>query len=147
MNRIRRNAFTLIEVLIVVVIMAVLAATVIPQFTASHNTAKENSLLFNTHTLRTQIELYKMQHTGNYPAITASDLPQLTSSTNASGTIGTGATFPYGPYLIGDFPMNPFNNSNTIVAGTGAAVVAGGDGWQYDVSTGDIWPNNSEYFD
>ena len=31
----RRSAFTLIEVLIVVVIMAILAATIIPQFTDS----------------------------------------------------------------------------------------------------------------
>ena len=30
-----RNAFTLIEILIVVVIMAILAATIIPQFTSS----------------------------------------------------------------------------------------------------------------
>ena len=147
MSRIRRNAFTLIEVLIVVVIMAVLAATVIPQFTASHNEARESSLLFNTHTLQTQIELYKMQHIGNYPTITALSLPQLTSATNASGTIGTGVTFPYGPYIVSDFPTNPFNNSSNVVGGTGASVMEGGAGWQYNASTGGIWPNNSEYFD
>ena len=53
----RRSAFTLIEVLIVVVIMAVLAATIIPQFSASTEDAKTSQLSFNVHTMRSQIEL------------------------------------------------------------------------------------------
>jgi len=63
----RRNAFTLIEVLIVVIIMAVLAATIIPQFTTSTKDAKDSTLKFNMHTLRSQIELYKLHHLGKYP--------------------------------------------------------------------------------
>ncbi len=48
----RRNAFTLIEVLIVVIIMAVLAATIIPQFSSSTTDAKISSLKFNLAALR-----------------------------------------------------------------------------------------------
>src|SRR5687767_2144937 len=62
-----REAFTLIEVLIVVVIMAVLAATIIPQFSSSTKDARESSLRFNLHALRSQIELYKLHHTGAVP--------------------------------------------------------------------------------
>ena len=58
----RRNAFTLIEVLIVVIIMAVLAATIIPQFSSSTNDAKNSSVVFNLQTIRSQIEMYKTHH-------------------------------------------------------------------------------------
>ena len=143
----RRDAFTLIEVLIVVVIMAVLAATIIPQFSSSTKDAKESSLKFNMHTMRSQIELYKVHHLSTYPTIQAGSLPQLTGATNVSGDVGAaGTSYPYGPYVDNELPENPFNESNTVVAGTGAAVVAGGAGWQYDVNTGGIWPNNSEYY-
>ena len=69
MARNRRNAFTLIEVLIVVIIMAVLAATIIPQFSSSTNDAKLSSVKFNLHTIRSQIEMYKVHHSGGLPAL------------------------------------------------------------------------------
>ena len=147
-NHRRRSGFTLIEVLIVVVIMAVLAATIIPQFSSSTKDAQESSLKFNTHTLRSQIELYKVHHLGNYPTIQAASLPQLTSATNVSGTTGAaGADFPYGPYVDNELPTNPFNDSNGVTAGTGAAFIDDGTGWQFDVNTGGIWPNNTEYYE
>jgi len=149
----RRNAFTLIEVLIVVIIMAVLAATIIPQFSSSTKDAKESSLKFNMHTMRSQIEMYKVHHLGNYPTIQDNSLPQLTSAPNVSGTIGaSGTSFPYGPYIDNELPANPFDNSNkvTAVAAAGVkptAVVGALGGWQYDVTTGAIWPNNPEYYE
>ena len=138
-----RKAFTLIEVLIVVVIMAVLAATIIPKFSASTEDAKTSQLNFNVHTLRSQMELYKVHHLGNYPAITGNDLPQLTSATNAAGEAGTpGDSYPYGPYVDAELPNNPFNDLKTVVAGTGAAG-DGSSGWQYNATTGGIWPNHT----
>jgi prepilin-type N-terminal cleavage/methylation domain-containing protein len=136
----RRSAFTLIEVLIVVVIMAILAATIIPQFTDSTKDAKASTATFNLHTLRSQIELYRAQHAGLAPTAT---LVELTQSTNESGTAGTGAGFPYGPY-IREIPANPFTNSKAIktIATTPAAagdVTAGGGGWIYNATTGGIW--------
>lgn len=74
----RRNAFTLIEVLIVVVIMAVLAATVIPQFTSSTKDAQNSTVEFNARTLRAQIELYKAHHNGAYPSLTTGAQPEPT---------------------------------------------------------------------
>lgn len=135
-----RNAFTLIEVLIVVVIMAVLAATVIPQFSSSTQDAMESSLEFNAHTMRSQIELYKVHH-GKYPEIIGGSLPQLTGATNVEGDPGDpGDEFPFGPYIDGDLPTNPFNNLNTVIDGTGTP--DGSSGWQYDATTGGIWPNH-----
>lgn len=146
-----RKAFTLIEVLIVVVIMAILAAVIIPQFSSATSDAKRSTLEFNTHTLRSQIELYRVHH-GSYPTISNGDLPQLWQATNAAGDIGTpGPSYPYGPYLATGIPANPYNNSNRVVAVATpgqrpTAVVAGGAGWQYDETTGNIYPNNPEYF-
>ena len=143
----QKQGFTLIEVLIVVVIMAILAATIIPQFSSSTDDARESALNFNTHSLRSQIEMYKVHHLGEYPTIQSEGLPQLLGSTNAAGETGTGTDYPYGPYITGELPKNAFNDSSAVVAGTGAAVVAGGAGWQYDVNSGGIWPNNAEYFE
>ena len=147
--RSRRTGFTLIEVLIVVVIMAVLAATIIPQFSSSTNDAKESSLQFNLKSIQSQIEMYKLHHLGDYP--TVDDFAkQLTGKTDVDGKVK--ASGEYGPYIQGDIPTNPFNGSNEIVSvateGTEpTAVVTGGAGWQYDATTGMIYPNNSEAYD
>ena len=143
----RRFAFTLVEVLIVVVIMAILAATIIPQFTDSTKDAKASTTKFNLHTLRSQIELYRTQHNGTPPSAA---LVELTQSTNASGTSGTGANFPYGPY-IREIPKNPFTNSATIKVITNdpalaADVTSGGGGWLYNTTSGGIWIDHADYF-
>jgi general secretion pathway protein G len=141
----RRSAFTLIEVLIVVVIMAILAATIIPQFTDSTKDAKSSTVQFNLHTLRSQIQLYRTQHNGLAPGNT---LTELMSATNAAGTVGSGVNFPYGPYLR-EVPVNPFTNSKTIkVIATDPAApgdVNTTDGWIYNTTSGGIWINHADY--
>ena len=69
-----RSAFTLVEILIVVVIMAILAATIIPQFTDSATDAKKGTAVFNLSTLRGQIETYKSNHEGLKPGATLIEL-------------------------------------------------------------------------
>jgi len=146
------RGLTLIEVLIVVVIMAILAAVVIPQFATSTEDARASTLQFNLHTLRSQIELYRIQHFGRLPEIINEDLPQLTNATNAQGQIGPpGPDYPYGPYLQHGIPPNPYDGKNRVVqvATPGQVPTApadNGGGWQYDPTTGGIYPNNPEYF-
>lgn len=144
MSRIsRRSAFTLIEILIVVVILAILAAAVIPQFSDSSTDAKNSTTVYNLSAIRTQIALYKVQHNGTVPTL-ANIVTQLTTNTTATG--GAGGTF--GPYFQ-VIPANPqANNNNTFVAvataGTPpAAVIAGGAGWQYDASNGNVFANDT----
>jgi general secretion pathway protein G len=144
-----RSAFTLVEILIVVVIMAILAATIIPQFTDSTADAKSNTAKFNLSTLRGQIELYKTHHTGVKPSAT---LIELTQSTNAAGTSGAaGPSYPYGPYLR-EVPVNPLSNSQAVKAIMNNPAVAGDvtagntGGWLYHAASGNVWIDHSDYF-
>lgn len=146
----RKWGFTLIEILIVVVIMAILAATIIPQLSSSTDDARESTLNFNRQSLRTQIELYRIHHNGRLPEVQNEGLPQLTSMTNAQGQIGTGEGYPFGPYIEA-IPTNPFDGKSRVVAvnlggAQPTAVADGNGGWQYDPNTGAIWPNNPEFF-
>ena len=148
-NSFRKSGFTLIEVLIVVVIMAVLAATIIPQFTSSSQDAQDAAAAYNLHTLRSQIQLYRTEHAGTYPTI-ANDadgqpsLPQLYSSTNAAGAIGTGASFPFGPYMI-SIPKNPYDNKNYVeeVSSWPPTSTTANGGWLYYPATGQITLNTA----
>jgi len=144
----RRSAFTLVEVLIVVVIMAVLAATIIPQFSDSSKDAKVSSVKFNLQTLRSQIEMYKAQHDGKTPG---DDLAELLVTTNAAGTTDSSdGPLVYGPY-IQKVPENPFTGSNTVVEITNDPATSGdvtsGDGWLYNKAEGKIWINHADYFE
>ncbi len=148
MRRSRRPGFTLIEVLIVVVIMATLAATVIPQFSNSAKDAKESSLKFNAHCLRNAIDLYRLHHNQTYPD-GANNLQQLTAATNSAGVVGTfGSAFPFGPYLR-TLPPQPFSSLSTVRVDTGsgvpAATAAPGGGWIYRPATGQVWVDHPDY--
>ncbi len=59
------SGFTLVEILIVVVILGILAAIVIPQFTDASTQAKESALASDLQMMRSQLELYKIQHNDN----------------------------------------------------------------------------------
>ena len=144
----RRPGFTLVEVLIVVVIMAVLAATIIPQFADSTKDAKVSSLKFNLHTLRSQIQMYKQQHDAKTPTGT---LAELISKTDISGTVGTGATHIYGPYVM-EIPDNPFTGKATVKVITNNPAAAGdvtenyAGGWLYYATPGDIFSDHATYY-
>ena len=63
----QRRGFTLIEILIVVVILGILAAIVIPQFTNASQEATESAIRSQLQTIRGQIELYRVRNAGNLP--------------------------------------------------------------------------------
>jgi general secretion pathway protein G len=140
----KRTAFTLVEILIVVVIMAVLAATIIPQFTASTKDAQEATAIFNLQALRSQIELYKAQHGGTPP----STLDKLTARSNSSGTTGTDPTaYPLGPYML-RLPENPLNEKSAADAITAYPPTAAGAstaGWLYHSTSGNVYLNHADY--
>jgi len=129
----RRKGFTLVEILIVVVILGILAAIVIPQFTNASESAKASSLLSQLSTLRSQLELYKVQHKDEYPTGDGTpsgtwDWSKMTGKTNADG--GSGGDL--GPYLP-SAPTNPFTGSSSVASSASSST-----GWVID-SNGNIF--------
>ena len=133
-----RHGFTLIEILIVVVILAVLAATVVPQYKDVTNDAKYNTTVFNLQGMRAQIELYKAQHNGNPPA----NLSDLTITTDEDGA----TPGPLGPYLI-QIPTENINNESTVTnsGSTPINVTGTAGGWIYDPATGELRINHTDH--
>lgn len=130
--------FTLIEILVVVVILGILAAIVVPQFTSAAGETRENSLKMDLFRIRQQLEIYKQQHNGNWPTL-ADFEDQLTQASDMAGDTAVAGTagYRFGPYLR-TIPSNPFSNGNTI--GDGAV---GASDWYYDETSGDFHANDS----
>ncbi len=118
-----RHGFTLIEILIVVVILGILAAIVIPQFTDAAGEANRANLQSQLQTIRSQIELHNVQR----PA-TAYD---------AAEPVGTFWDKLVQNNYLQTLPKNPLANGSTIVAG------GPGSGWIWaEASAGDTWTLN-----
>jgi general secretion pathway protein G len=162
------RGFTLIELLIVVIILAILAAIAIPQFSSSTSDAQLSALDANLATVRSALEQYKVQHKNVYPgdkaasggtcavgnaslaaAGTAAALDaQLKGYSNADGQVcdAPNDTFKYGPYLRQGVPAEPINNSKAVAvttAGTQLAPAAATGGWAYDTKSGQFVMNSN----
>ena len=124
-----RNGFTLVEVLVVVILLGIVAAIAIPQFSDASDDARTSSLASDLQSVRNQLELYKFRHSGVYPDDVVSAL------TNSDGA--------FGPYMM-KFPSNPFvgaaaNEVDTTSLG-GATC-----GWFYDKTTGTFKPDDDAH--
>lgn len=168
-RRYTAKGFTLIELLIVVIIIAILAAIAIPQFSSSSSDAQEAALDANLSTVRSAIELYRVQHKNNYPSktpssggvaasctaaggalgATAKDLEQafidqLTTYSNADGATCTRphADFPFGPYLR-EIPKDAIKNVGTVTMDPAAATpTVETGGWVFSNVTGKFYMNS-----
>lgn len=144
-----RQGFTLVEILIVVIILGVLAAIVIPQFSTASMEAKESMMRDDLRTLRSQLQVYRAQHRGLAPGCADANAPatedvlvaQMTQSSNEDGETAAPGTdgYPYGPYFA-SFPVNPLNGKCTIqVMGDSDSLPTEADdshGWIYQAGTG-----------
>jgi prepilin-type N-terminal cleavage/methylation domain-containing protein len=171
--RLVHAGFTLVELLIVVIILAILAAIVIPQFASSTTDAQESALDANLAALRSAIELFKVQHNNVYPAgvaATGAGTPACT------GTVGAGAittadawmshllmasdvyghtctvsdnTYRFGPYLRKGIPAEPIYSKGSVAAdititAVGTPIVPGtAGGWAFDTKSGQLIMNSS----
>src|SRR5205085_5557963 len=108
----RKTGFTLVEILIVVIILGILAAIVIPQFTNASQDARESALLSQLQTLRSQIELYKLQHFDKLPDLVTNWNP-MTTKTDANGAASVNPN-DFGPYMQ-SAPTNPINTDRKSV--------------------------------
>ncbi len=153
--------FTLVELLIVVIIIAILAAIVVPQFSTATVDAQEATLDANLAAMRSAIELYRAQHNGAYPGANLSSggptcatggtlgggtagsaaafTDQLLTYSAASGatcTIGDTTNYRFGPYFRKGIPSDISPTPSAIVAPqTGGAPLVSGTGSTATCST------------
>jgi len=122
--------------------------------------ARHSALVSDLQTIRSQLELYKIQHLDQLPGVNAQGafdeglfVGQLTGMTDSDGRVRSGDgnsdshEYPLGPYLQ-QFPANPF------VAGPAGRKIAGGarptsprdgsTGWYFNTVTGGFWRNDKE---
>lgn len=164
------RGFTLIELLIVVIIIAILAAIAIPQFSNSSGEASEAALDSNLNTLRSAVELYRVQHKNVLPGVNTAVGTDAACGT-AGGTLGTGTAnqaitvtqqltgysnaagqtctvpatgFALGPYLRA-IPADPIGNTSAIAVATTAGAAPSGTtgGWHLNLISGKVQVNST----
>ena len=124
------RAFTLVEILIVVVLLGILAAIVDPLFSQSSNEARAQTTYSELEKIRRHIEVYQARNSGAFPTIQEDN-----------GTWGeiVGPTSEY----LKSAPVNAW------VGGSNAKVIHFAEtpdesfhtdyGWIYNATTGEIW--------
>ena len=165
----QQSGFTLVELLIVAIILAILAAIIIPQFASTTTDAQESALRANLSGLRSATDLYRQQHNGVNPGVNTS-VGACAGGTPGSGGLGTQlamqdqltrysnlagqtcslplAGYAFGPYIQEDvLPANPITGIDVVVivtTGNLEMVADGaGGGWKYDSSAGKIIANDT----
>ncbi|MCB9846225.1 MAG: prepilin-type N-terminal cleavage/methylation domain-containing protein [Phycisphaeraceae bacterium] len=128
-RRDRLRAFTLVELLIVILILGILAAIVVPSFFGATEEARQETTRHELLKLRRAVEVYMTRHSNGLPGVLAGD-----------GTWGE--IVMDGEYLSGP-PTNAW-----VGEVTGREIVIGDEpdgayhtdyGWIFDDTTGDIW--------
>jgi type II secretory pathway pseudopilin PulG len=149
----KESAFTLAEILIVVVLLGILAIVVLPLVADSSISARRSALANDLNLLRRFVLIYKAQHLEVGPGYPDGDttqaptqqafLNQMTMASNTSGETAAIGTPGYerGPYLM-KMPVNPLNKLSTVqMLGDSEDFPANADnshGWIYKAATSEV---------
>jgi general secretion pathway protein G len=127
----RRSAFTLVEILIVVVILGIVAGVVVPSFSRSTDEAAKTATLNQLLKIRKALDVYYVRFNNHYPA----------SIEEGEGTWGE-LLMAGGDYLR-DLPRNqwvPAAARRTIVFGAAPDTEYHANyGWIFNPATGELW--------
>lgn len=134
----------MVEVVIVVIIIAMLAAIVLPRTSRAVAGTNDAACASNLKELRRALELYQAEHSVYPDADHITD--QLTRYSDADGNTSPtkDGTFGFGPYIkaIPALPVGARKGSDGISTTAGSGV-----GWVYDPATGAITPNTASEVD
>lgn len=123
-----RRAFTIIELIGIIIFLAILSAIVVPMYFRYAAETKESATKSALGGMRTSIANFY----ANSAVVGKPTYPTLEQLT----TVGT--------VMQERVPRNPYNRSSAVRAAVWSAtpLVAGKEGWGYDVATGRIWANS-----
>lgn len=128
-----RRGFTLVELLVVIVVLAVLAAIVLPKFVGASQRSREAALRADLKLLRNAIAAFNAD-TAVYPASLA-DLAATSAPASGKTAAGTDQNITasdwHGPY-IEEVPTDPINGaafSYSTAAGTVGKVTSTATGY------------------
>ena len=113
----RRPGFTLVEILIVVVILGILSALVVANFTTTVSDATKASLLRQLQHIENQVELYRANNWGQFP--TDDEALPMGEGESQSGW-GIMVSENYLKYE----PRNPYTGSPVLIEGSREDAVA-----------------------
>lgn len=147
----QRRGFSLVELVIVIVIIGVIAAIAVPRLSRGAKGARDSALRGDLAILRNAIDLYSVEHRGNFPAV-GTFVDQLTTYSDEDGATVAAKDVDhiFGPYLKA-VPGLPIEGTATTGGAVGDTGVGAGDllgvGWIYDDTSGTIIANTGSAAD
>ncbi len=125
----RRAAFTLIELVVIIMILGILAGVAAPKLLKTSGSAVDNGLKQSLQIVRDAIDMYMTENNGAYPPCS-----------------GDGADFRAAleKFVRGDFPISPVGVKNNEVAAASPPTADDSTGWMYDSTTGAFICNSTD---
>ena len=154
-----QRGFSLVEILMVLILIAVLAAIAINAFVNFRTEARESALRANLRVLRSgittqyaQMQLRCATNPGTFPPVLQINNNDITVGLGAPCAAGQVTVESERKIVQGSIPVPPMGNSATVLAcgapgdctrGNGTACATAGatftNQWCYNTATGEIW--------
>jgi len=138
MSKQDRSAFTLVEILIVVVILGILAAIIIPSLTGAAEESSVNATYADLQKLRRAVGVYQVRNNGVLPPIVEGDANGAADGEGPWGPLVSNS----GEYFL-NAPVNAYvggANGRVVVLGSGPDAEFHTEyGWIYNPDTGAVY--------
>ena len=129
-----RAGFSLIQIIVVMVVLALVGTTMAPRFSSAASDARIASLCESLQNVRRHIEVYRRQHEDRLPASvgeSGEDFVRRLTEPDENPVSQDAER------VLSQLPVNPYNRLDTIRVG-GPVAGTGTHGWRFDPATGDF---------